>query len=337
MTTPSSKPLVRSVTPVAGLDLLSLARSLVAGVRHGRHRSLARGGSAEFYDYRAYTPGDSIRLLDWRLLGRSDRAYVRRFTQESRLDLTLIVDATESMWFSGFEGAGPSKVRRACELSAALALIAARSGDRVGLIVARSSVPDVVPSSAGAFGAERVIDALERLLEEGARPSQRGAGAIVAGLASRRGASSSAMLSAIDAARRTLHRGGVVVVLSDGLDPIGPFAESVRRIRQGSGAAVGGGGGGGGGVSVGVRCDVAMVQVLTDDERHLEAAGAAVLVDPETNQEVSTDLDAIRAEFASAIRTQVDGMRRAIESLGGRHVLSTTSVSALQTLRSLFR
>src|SRR5579884_3820840 len=84
------------------LDLRALAavahmrfttRHQIAGSYSGRHRSRQQGGSTEFVDYREYAPGEDLRRLDWKVLGRTERPVVRIYQDETNLVCTLAIDA----------------------------------------------------------------------------------------------------------------------------------------------------------------------------------------------------------------------------------------------------
>ncbi len=75
--------------------------SRVDGPYSGRHRSRAMGGSGEFADHRSYTPGDDLRLLDWRVLGRTGRAYIKRLEEDTNLTCLSVIDCSRSMRFDG--------------------------------------------------------------------------------------------------------------------------------------------------------------------------------------------------------------------------------------------
>src|SRR5690242_18547777 len=77
------------------------ARSVVAGTTVGQHRSPVRGASVEFRQHRAYAPGDEPRRLDWRVLARTDRPYVREYDEETNLRCTFLLDRSGSMGYSG--------------------------------------------------------------------------------------------------------------------------------------------------------------------------------------------------------------------------------------------
>src|SRR5438309_8819442 len=106
------------------------ARRTIAGGPPGLHRSKMRGTSAEFTEYRLYRQGDDTRRLDWRLLARADRAYVRLATDRAVLPTTILVDVSPSM---AFPFVGTSKWQRTKELAVALAAVARADGDPVGL------------------------------------------------------------------------------------------------------------------------------------------------------------------------------------------------------------
>src|SRR3982750_3476139 len=73
------------------------ARSVVEGTTTGRHRSPVKGASVEFRQHRFYVPGDEPRRLDWRVLGRTDRPYVKEYDEETNLRCLVLLDCSGSM------------------------------------------------------------------------------------------------------------------------------------------------------------------------------------------------------------------------------------------------
>src|SRR3954451_8217523 len=106
------------------------ARSIVAGSMHGLHRSPYLGMSVEFSSHREYAPGDDLRHLNWKLYARHDRLYIKEYDADTNLNLYLIVDASASM---GCANSGRSKLSYAASLAAALAHLAIKQRDAVGL------------------------------------------------------------------------------------------------------------------------------------------------------------------------------------------------------------
>jgi uncharacterized protein (DUF58 family) len=322
-----SEPLLGAASFPAHFSLLHLARSLSTSLHHGRHRSLARGGSAEFYDFRSYSAGDPLRLVDWRLFGRSDRLYLRRYQQESQISLVLVVDASESMRFAGLEMQGGSprgmtKLRRACELAAALAYLAAKEGDRVGLVIAGDAQPPIEPRS-GWPAMHQTTRALESLLKPLPLTKRRRH-------LPRRDpspASKNTLADGLLAAEALTRRSGVIVALSDALDESAPVLAAASRLRFAGGGSFSSAQGG--------RRDVALVQILSDDEIGFSSHGAARLIDHESGLEVEADLDEIAASYRAAIGEHIATLRRGLIAGGGRHVLAPLSRGAIDVLREL--
>ena len=104
------------------------ARVASRGATAGTHRSRLRGSSAEFTEYRAYRQGDDPRRLDWKLLARTDRAFLRITNERATLPTLIAVDASASMDFQ-------AKWSTACALAVGLAGVAHAAGDPVGLLV----------------------------------------------------------------------------------------------------------------------------------------------------------------------------------------------------------
>lgn len=114
------------------------ARRTSGNAASGTHQSKQRGTSAEFTEFRLYRQGDDPRRVDWKLLARSDRAYIRLATDRTVLPTTLVLDASASM---AFPLATRAKWRRAQELVVGLAAVAHADGDPVGIAVPQSSGP----------------------------------------------------------------------------------------------------------------------------------------------------------------------------------------------------
>ncbi|MFC1791735.1 DUF58 domain-containing protein, partial [Gemmatimonadota bacterium] len=83
---------------LARIDNLELlAKSVVEGFLNGLHRSIYLGLSMDFAEHRPYMPGDDIRLIDWRLYGRTDRHYIKLFEAETNANFVVLLDVSRSM------------------------------------------------------------------------------------------------------------------------------------------------------------------------------------------------------------------------------------------------
>jgi uncharacterized protein (DUF58 family) len=162
-------------------DLALLARTVVDGFMHGQHRSMRKGSSMDFAQHRAYQPGDDLRRVDWRVLGRTDRYYVKEFEADTNASVIFALDSSASMSF----GSGTvTKYDYGRFLIASLAWLSQHQGDRVGLATFAGELVDVVPPSvrhlqlllhtlgrSKAVGTGNFTSAIDRLAHMVAKPS----------------------------------------------------------------------------------------------------------------------------------------------------------------------
>jgi uncharacterized protein (DUF58 family) len=112
-------------------NLSVVARGVVEGFIAGLHSSPYKGFSAEFAEHREYTAGDDPRRLDYRMLGRTDRLYVKQYEEETNMRVQIVLDTSASMGY-GFEGR-LGKLTYGCYLTAILGWLMIRQQDAVGL------------------------------------------------------------------------------------------------------------------------------------------------------------------------------------------------------------
>jgi uncharacterized protein (DUF58 family) len=127
---------------ISGLDLV--AKTVVDGFIAGLHRSPDFGFSQEFAEYRAYTPGDDLRHVDWNVYARTERAYLKRYRGETNTLLTLLLDASASMGYSSHK---VSKIDYARFAAASLFYMAMQQRDAAGLIVFDDEIRSYVQPS----------------------------------------------------------------------------------------------------------------------------------------------------------------------------------------------
>ena len=118
-----------------------LATDRVASHASGAHRSRQRGVVGEFAEYRLYRQGDDPRMLDWKLLARSDRPFVRLADDRAQLPTVVLLDASASMAFPAPGGTSPTKWSVASALTVGLLAVARATGDPIGCVVAHEVAP----------------------------------------------------------------------------------------------------------------------------------------------------------------------------------------------------
>jgi uncharacterized protein (DUF58 family) len=127
---------------LASLELR--ARVIVEGAFSGMHHNLHPGTSIEFTEHKEYAPGDEIRRIDWKAVGRIDRYYVKRFEDETEMRTYLVVDASGSM---GYQRRGVSKLAYASYLAGAFAYLLGKQGDPAGLFLFDEKTRNYLPPS----------------------------------------------------------------------------------------------------------------------------------------------------------------------------------------------
>ena len=142
---------------ITGLDLV--AKTVVDGFVAGLHRSPEFGFSQEFAEYRAYSPGDDLRHVDWNVFARTERAYLKRYRGETNTLLTVLLDASSSMNYSSHK---ITKMDYARFLAASLFYLTTKTQrDAAGLIVFDDEVRAHVRASARQGQLFRLLSGLE--------------------------------------------------------------------------------------------------------------------------------------------------------------------------------
>lgn len=142
--------------------LVLVTRKSVHGGMKGVRRSVKRGQSVEFTDYRDYTMGDDLRSLDWNLYARLERLFIKLFVEEEDVNVHILLDASASM-----ESGAPDKLMFGKRAAAALAYVGLASYDRVSMAVLQGRVARRFPS---VRGTGRVLQVLTDLAAVKAHP-----------------------------------------------------------------------------------------------------------------------------------------------------------------------
>jgi uncharacterized protein (DUF58 family) len=150
-------------------NLALLSRTVVDGFMMGVQKSVQKGAGMEFSQYRSYQPGDDLRQLDWKLFARSDRYYIREAETENSITVRFVLDASASMHH---EDHGISKMQYARWLAAALAYLAHRQGDAVGLFALRKGDVVSLTPRRDAQHLQRLFYQLENLHPGGTFPGK---------------------------------------------------------------------------------------------------------------------------------------------------------------------
>jgi uncharacterized protein (DUF58 family) len=144
------------------------ARQVVEGFLTGLHKSPYHGFSVEFAEHRQYNTGESVRHVDWKLFGRSDKLFVKRYEEETNLRCQLVIDVSASMFFPAPKlVARPdgNKLGFAVHAAAALIYLLRKQRDAVGLTLFDSSVRQHLPARGAPSHVQQVFAKLESLIQ----------------------------------------------------------------------------------------------------------------------------------------------------------------------------
>jgi uncharacterized protein (DUF58 family) len=205
-----------AVTPARFLDpellarigsLELLARAVVEGFMSGLHRSPYTGFSTEFTEYRQYNPGDDLRYLDWRLLGRTDRYFIKKYRADTNTQCHLLIDTSASMNYA--HATTVTKLQYAKFLAASLAYLLNRQQDSVGLVAFDQKIHTHVPAR-NRTGHMRTIFGNLSLLEPGGETR---------------------LAESLHQLAEVLTRRGIVVMISDFYDQPDRLQEAFQHLR----------------------------------------------------------------------------------------------------------
>ncbi len=191
-----------------------IARQVVEGFVSGRHKSPYKGFSVEFAEHREYVPGDDPRDLDWRVLGRTDRYYIKQYVEETNLRAVILLDASGSMRYAGRQaarhrGRALSKFRYGQFLAASLAHLMIHQQDAAGLVTFDTRIRRYIPPRSQ-------VSHLRVILEELADTACGGETSL-AGVFH-------------DIAERVRRR-GLVIIISDLFDDAGEVLKALHHFR----------------------------------------------------------------------------------------------------------
>src|SRR3954463_16235674 len=200
----------RTLARISGLDLR--ARLIVEGLMTGMHRSPYQGISVEFAQHRPYVQGDDIRFVDWKVLARSDKIYLKQYQEETNLHLICVVDASESMGYGtvkGDDNATWTKYDHATAIAASLSYMAIQQQDSVGLAIFDQTLSRYFKPSNSPGQWKVVVNELQQV----PRWNKTNTGKI------------------LDQIAEKLNHRSVIVLLSDFFDDLDSIRSGLRHLR----------------------------------------------------------------------------------------------------------
>ncbi|MBM4283254.1 MAG: DUF58 domain-containing protein [Deltaproteobacteria bacterium] len=266
-----------------GLAPLELRARVVAdALWAGGHRSRRFGSSSEFAEHKVYAPGDDLRRLDWKVMGRLDKSYVRRTEDETRIDVVVVVDTSRSMAYAGgARGAlSTSKLEVARTLAAAVTYVALHRGDAPGLSLFAGGERAQLPPRGRGDALAQVCAALVAVQADG----------------------QTALQDALERVCERVRKKTVVVVISDFVDCGGASLDALAVLRRRGG-------------------DALVLQVLHEDEVDFPFDGVVKFEDLEGSREVQVDAPLVRGAYLDELHRFLAAVEAAVGRADGRYAL----------------
>jgi uncharacterized protein (DUF58 family) len=281
---------------ISSLDLL--AKTVVDGFVAGLHRSPDFGFSQEFAEYRAYTPGDDLRHVDWNLFARTERAYLKRYRGETNSQVTILLDASNSMQYTSRYATGsPAKIDYARFIAASLFYLAIRNQrDAAGLIVFDDEVRETIRPSTRPGQLARLFAALEN-----AEPRAR-----------------TDFAKPLRHFQNFLHRRGIAIVISDFYEEPEMIVRTIAPLRfRGN--------------------EVVLFHILDPQEIRPVMKGSAVLVDLETDHRIEVIPEYTKTAYRAKIDAHIEQLRTRTRAAGMDYQLLVTNQPLDSALREYLR
>lgn len=149
-------------------SLSFIARQVVEGFITGLHKSPFHGFSVEFAEHRQYNSGESIKHIDWKLYGRTDRMYVKRYEEETNLRCQFIIDNSSSMYFPVLDNPGfdnPNKITFSIYATAALMQMMKGQRDAVGMSLFSDKIELQTEAKSSSVHHKYLFSELEKILD----------------------------------------------------------------------------------------------------------------------------------------------------------------------------
>lgn len=158
---------IQQIQRYAKLDLI--AKQIVEGFITGLHKSPFHGFSVEFAEHRLYNTGESTRHVDWKLYGRTEKLFLKRYEEETNLRCQLIIDSSSSMYFPEIDydnSEAFNKIKFSVYASAAIMNLLKRQRDAAGLSIFSEGLDVHTPAKSSMVHHKRLTYELEKLINE---------------------------------------------------------------------------------------------------------------------------------------------------------------------------
>ena len=196
---------------IGNLELL--AKQVVEGFITGLHKSPFHGFSVEFAEHRLYNTGESVKHIDWKLYGRTEKLFTKRYEEETNLRCQLIIDTSSSMYFPEKEN---KKLRFAVYAAASLMNLLKKQRDAVGLSLFSDEINFHSDARSSSVHHKLIYNELEKALND--LPQNK----------------TTSVADSLHLIAERIHKRSMVVIFSDMMDNIADqddFFSSLQHLK----------------------------------------------------------------------------------------------------------
>ncbi|MGC8559408.1 MAG: DUF58 domain-containing protein [Phycisphaerae bacterium] len=277
-------------------------RGVVEGVYAGLHKSPHKGFSIEFAEHREYVPGDEIKHLDWTVLAKTDRYYVKQYEQETNLRATICLDASASMRFGSAVQRDPAtgtgnpvnKYEYASVLACSLAYLLSNQQDVVGLIGFDDKIRIEIPQGNGPSHLDQFFVGVEKLA-----PSR-----------------TTHLAETLHQVADRIPRRGLVILISDLFDDPNRLTNAFEHLRH-------------------YRHQLVVLHVMDPQELELNYNRPITFEDMEDGSRLQIDPKAIRDDYRREVQEFIELLKKKCGRAKIDYLLSRTDVPWDAQIRSL--
>lgn len=193
------------------LNLELLANQVVEGFITGLHKSPFHGFSVEFAEHRLYNTGESVKNIDWKLYGKTDKLFVKRYEEETNLRCQLVVDVSSSMYFPSEKN---NKLTFSSLAVAAIINLLKRQRDAFGLSLFAETVEVNTPAKSTTAHLKYIFHELTRKMNDISEKK------------------TTSVASALHQIAESVHKRSLVIIFSDMLENIGTSDEIFGALQH---------------------------------------------------------------------------------------------------------
>jgi uncharacterized protein (DUF58 family) len=263
----------RVIARISNIEMV--ARFIVQGFLIGLHKSPYHGFSSEFSAYRKYAKGDSFKFIDWKVVARTDRIYIKQFEENTNTRCQILLDASASMKFGGEDALpggkslGIQKWIYGRNLAAALAYLMINQGDAAGLAVFRDKTADLISAHSSTLHLHQIYRMLSSQQPDSGTDTDKGLGGLPERFPQR----------------------GLIVLISDLLDDSDKIINALKGFCY-------------------RRHEILLFHLLAPEEREFPYRDNIEFVDAETGQIMTAQASYIAKAYKESLEAHTEKVRR---------------------------